>query len=213
MKILIILSALFLTACGSQLRHPLCKDSLTEFPDDMVGTYTITSVQPDPSANNASSFTEQTIEIKKDGIGIPGAFIHQIILPPMGNLCMIGGRVFGEKINDNSTVTMTKIEATSYGLALSELSFSVDDLKSKNIPYIVVPELSILGTDLEQRWTDNIMIGPRTLIVDNSNTSANDLIKIAKRVSMYVTMNRVSQKIKGPKSFLSLRDLKPLKVK
>lgn len=194
--------------CGSQLRKPFCKDALSEFPDSMIGTYTVTMPKVDPGMNYATTFTEQTIEIKKTGIAVP----EVTGLVAEGNwiggnrLCKIGEHLYAEKINENSTYTITRIEATQYGLAFSDLSFPVEELKARNINFVVVPNLELIETP-DTRWTKVMSLGTNPLIVDNSNVSIEELIKISKRVSLFITMNRVKPKEKSPAKFVSLQAL------
>lgn len=208
MKIwMILVLPLLLAACGSQLRQPFCRETLSEIPEAMVGTYTMTLPKKDPGMNNATIFETQTIQITKNGVVTPstsGVYeMAQTGIMGGARLCKIEGDVYLEKVNDNSTYTITKIEATQYGLAFSDISFNVEDLKRLGAPFIVVPnlQLSVYGDTF---WNVSSTLGSQPLIVDNSKVPVEVLLKIGKRVSMYMTFKRVTAPIQGPKKFLTL---------
>jgi hypothetical protein len=207
---MLLILPLILSACGSQLRRPFCQDSLKEFPPSMIGTYTVTMPKADQGMNNATTFEQQTIQITKDGLMYPSALdpvaLFQNGEPKSDRVCMIQGQIYMEKLNSNSTYTVSKIEPSEYGLAFSDLSFSVQDLKQEGIPFIVIPNLQLVE-GVDSFWTLSMTLGSQPVIVDNTKVSPEKLIKISKRASLYFTFSRAKEPFKGAHKFLSLKAL------
>ncbi|HWU42069.1 MAG TPA: hypothetical protein VN132_01485, partial [Bdellovibrio sp.] len=118
-----ILLLLFLTACSSQFREPVCTNYLTSFPEEFKGSYELT--MPTNSAEWSGNFIlktnrveiiDKTTDFSEAMKGMPGS----------GALCKINNRYFTEVQNANGTYSLTEVVPFPQGLLFSALQLDID---------------------------------------------------------------------------------------
>jgi hypothetical protein len=203
MKNLILLFSLALCACSSQLRAPICEQTLTEFPESVRGHFKM--VMPAGSIFNESiTLKEQEFELRKDGIYFTNA--QAVPAPIMGletkNLCLIQGEIYLQRLNDNSTYSLAKLEPTSYGLMVNDITFDMNEMKTQGVPVFYLPEVKWMSatSDQEGHWSrDTLITGGTPFIYDNRRLSPEATVRLGHLTSLRIMFERTQPK--GPKKF------------
>lgn len=198
MKYLYPFLLLGLGACSSQLRAPICEQTLAEFPESVRGHYKM--VMPANSIFNESiTLKEQEFELRKDGIYFSDAQV--VPAPVMGldtkNLCSINGEIYLQRLNDNSTYSLAKLEPTSYGLMVNDITFDLNEMKTHGVPVYYLPEIKWKEATTEEtgKWIKDSLITNNTpIIFDNRKLSSQEIARLGRLTSLRIMFERTEAK-------------------
>lgn len=186
MKVLIPFLLCFLTACGIQLRHPICESSLIRLPDEFTGTYEI--VVPNTSVAWSGNTVLKSIQVRIGPNSLVGSGDVDSI-PGWGRICQIDNRYFVEERNSNGTYSFSEISKFSNGLILSVMSADLEAAKSKNFPLQYVPNFDKATGNVDEGFS--LSLFSTSFVLDNTSLTAQQVLSVSKPISMQTVLREI----------------------
>ena len=186
---------LLLAGCtGSALRAPFCQSSLSEVPDQYLGTYEVTNFSSNSEFNNVLSFDKIQIQVEKNGISLPGGQVPIAAHNSENMLCEYSGILYFQQGANGGTFQVSRLEASAGGLHVSPLFFDPATLKAQHVNFYIPSDITTNYAEdphqLTYSTTGFNLLG-NALIIDNRSMTAEQLLAMAQYSTLNFSYRRI----------------------